>query len=109
MSTTHFELIEALDEAIDAKCPASLEDGLLTLEDGTTLDLDKAKSALLDLIAANVKLIEEFTTGDCYVTCNPYRRTSVINALTIMAGLIEHPDPILCLGSIKQVIAHNAS
>lgn len=104
----HIEVLADLTKAIESKCPASIEDGLLTLEDGHTIDLVAIKQALRDLMHANVALVEEFTTGRCYDTRNPYRRPCVMESLGVFAQLIAHPDPTFCLDDFKQTLNRTA-
>lgn len=96
------KMVEMLKEAIEAKCPASLDGGLLTLENRRTLDLMELKQSILKLMHANMALVEEFTTGACYDTKNPYRRKCVVHALGTMGEMLGHSDPITADRVIKE-------
>jgi hypothetical protein len=60
----------------------TIEDGIATLEDGTTIDLVAEAAKQAELLESTRALITSFQTGECYETSNPYTRPCVKRALT---------------------------
>lgn len=87
-------VLQGLKELVSARCPASLCEGILTLENGHTVDMVAVLQTVHELMDANMRLVQDFTTGACYDTKNPYRRESVVNALRVVGEMVGHGDAI---------------
>lgn len=97
-------VLSQLDEVVAAQCSASLEEGLLTMEHGQSVDIAAVKGTILALMEANTELIEDFTSGKCYETMNPYRRQSVAKALSLLSSLVGVKEFTGGLPDVKQYL-----
>lgn len=62
----------------------TIQHGIATLEDGTTIDLVKARVQQDALVASLREVIVQFQTGAHYETKNPYRRPYIESALVAL-------------------------
>ena len=98
-------IVQQLDQVIEAQGSASLQGGLLTLEDGSVFDLTAVKLTILELMQSNMKMIEEYKNGNCYDTKNPYRRECVIAGLRSLGKVLDVSDILRVDNAAKAYLA----